>query len=133
MSSSSSPLSRLIRELRRRRVFRTAGIYIFGTWLLLQLADVVFPGLGIPEEAIRYVLMAALAGFPVALVFGWYFDIDSGGIIRTAPAEPEDLERKQPLGRSDFLILGALAHKSQKPSSSASKRAFWRPRQDSNL
>lgn len=74
----------------------------------MQVADVVFPALDIPERAIRYVLIAAVLGFPAALVFGWFFDIGANGIRRTAPAGPgEDAFR--PLQRSDYLILAALA------------------------
>jgi len=34
----------LVRELRRRRVFRIAGFYIVEAWLVMQAADVFFPG-----------------------------------------------------------------------------------------
>ncbi|MGD8921534.1 MAG: hypothetical protein PVH90_11945, partial [Gammaproteobacteria bacterium] len=62
-----------VRELRRRRVFRTAGIYIVGAWLLLQVADVLFPGWGLPDAAVNALFFAAVIGFPVALVFGWFY------------------------------------------------------------
>ena len=74
----------------------------------MQVADVVFPALDIPERAIRYVLIAAVLGFPAALVFGWFFDISADGIRRTAPAGPDDDEFRS-LQRSDYLILAALA------------------------
>ena len=56
------PVKRLFIEMRRRRVFRTAALYIVGTWLVLQVADVVFPALDIPERAVRYVLLGAVLG-----------------------------------------------------------------------
>ncbi|MFK7956928.1 MAG: hypothetical protein AB8B96_12620 [Lysobacterales bacterium] len=106
--SSASPITYLFRELQRRRVLRTAGIYIVGAWLALQIADVVFPALDIPDQAIRFLLYAAVLGFPVALIFGWLFDIEAGGIRRTAPAGSDELATPQPLRRSDFVILLAL-------------------------
>lgn len=78
-------IARLYREASRRRVFRVAGLYIIGAWLVLQVADVVFPGLGIPDGAIGVLLVAFLLGFPLALVFGWLYDIGPGGIRRTRP------------------------------------------------
>ena len=51
-----SGLSTFIRELRRRRVFRTAVLYVIAAWVLLQVGDLAFTGLGIPEDAIRRVL-----------------------------------------------------------------------------
>jgi len=102
-------IKQLFSELRRRRVFRTAAIYIVSTWLVMQIADVVFPALDIPERAIRYVLLGAMLGFPAAVIFGWFYDITTSGIRRTGPAGPEELDSAQPLRRSDYLILTALA------------------------
>lgn len=108
MSGAESPAKRLIGELRRRRVFRTAALYVVGTWLVLQVADVVFPALNIPEQSIRYILIAALLGFPAALVFGWFFDIGVHGIQRTPPASSESADLAIPLRTSDYIILVAL-------------------------
>ena len=93
-------------ELRRRRVFRVAGLYIVGAWLALQVADLFFPAWDIPDVALQYLLVAAVIGFPIALVFGWLYDVTPEGITRTAPADgSEDLSLK----RVDFLVLSALA------------------------
>jgi TolB-like protein/Tfp pilus assembly protein PilF len=99
----------LLKELRRRRVFRVAGLYVVGVWSLMQAADLLFPGWGIPDAAIRYLLWAGLAGFPVALAFGWVFDITWDGIRRTQPLRSEEeLLRSLPLRRADYLILSAF-------------------------
>lgn len=95
-------------ELRRRRVFRVAGMYIIGAWLVIQVADILFPAWGLPETALRFLFIGAAAGFPIALVFGWLFDITPQGIVRTEPAqhaEAADLSLK----RTDYLILVTLA------------------------
>ncbi|MGD8734714.1 MAG: adenylyl cyclase, partial [Gammaproteobacteria bacterium] len=96
-------------ELRRRRVFRTAGIYIVGAWLLLQVADVLFPGWGLPDAAVNALFFAAVVGFPLALVFGWFFDITTHGIVRTPSIEEEGAEAPLALQSRDYLILAALA------------------------
>ena len=67
-------------------MFRVAALYIVGAWVVMQAADVLFPALGIPDAAIRALLVAAVIGFPVALVFGWLFDIGPDGIQRCRPA-----------------------------------------------
>ena len=79
---------RLYREARRRKVFRTGALYVLGAWLMLQVADVLFPGFGIPDAAIQALLWAAVLGFPVALVFGWLYEIGPQGIRRTARPVP---------------------------------------------
>jgi TolB-like protein len=94
-------------ELRRRRVFRLAGLYVVGAWVVIQVADISFPAWGVPETAIRYLFVAAVAGFPVALVFSWFYDITSQGIVRTESAERAgcvDLHLK----RVDYAVLAAL-------------------------
>lgn len=100
---------RLFREARRRKVFRTGALYVVGAWLALQVANVVFPGFDIPEAAIRGLIWAAVAGFPIALAFGWLFEIGPGGIHRTAPAEAGEAAGPQPLTRRDYLMLTAFA------------------------
>ncbi len=78
-------------------------------WLLLQVADVLFPGFGIPEGAIRALVWAAVLGFPVALVFGWLFDVGPDGIRRTLTEDAEVPAADLGLQRSDYLILAAFA------------------------
>jgi len=102
-------IARLIREARRRRVFRVAALYIVGAWLVLQIADVLLPGFGVPETAMPLLLYSFVTGFPVALVFGWLFDIDRGGIHRTLPATAAEQRQPLRLQRNDYLILAALA------------------------
>src|SRR5688572_17594857 len=100
---------RLFREAHRRKVFRTGALYVVGAWLGLQVADVTFPGFGIPEAAIQALVWAAVLGLPVALAFGWLFEIGLGGIHRTALAEAGEAAEPQPLARRDYLILAAFA------------------------
>ena len=97
----------ILAEMRRRRVFRTAGLYIVGAWVVLQVVSLAFQSFGIADEAMRYVWVAAIAGFPLALVFGWRYDITAHGIVRTPPAgdsPPGELGLRKP----DYLILTAL-------------------------
>ena len=108
MTIPTSAGGHLIKELRRRRVFRTAALYVVGAWLVLQAADVLVDPLNISDAAIKYLLVAAIVGFPVALVFGWLFDIGVDGIRRTKPAEADELAAALPLRGSDYLILSVF-------------------------
>ncbi len=98
-----------VTELRRRRVFRTAALYVVGAWLVMQAADVFFPGWGLPDAAINVLLVAAILGFPLALVFGWFFDVTIHGIVRTPSADQDAGKAPAGLRRSDYAILAALA------------------------
>jgi hypothetical protein len=49
MSESPSPLTALVDELKRRRAFNVAAVYLVGMWLLIQVADITFTRLGMPD------------------------------------------------------------------------------------
>ncbi len=109
MASNTNSMISLLTDLRRRHVFRVAALYVVAAWLLLQFADVIFPGLGIPETAIRYVLIGAIVGFPIALIIGWMYEVTPQGIVRTAPLSETDQAPDLSLRGTDYIFLSALA------------------------
>lgn len=101
-------LARFVMELRRRRAFRMTAWYIIASWVLVQVASEALPALDLDERIIRYVWLAVLGGFPIAVIFSWRYDITTEGIRRTAvdvEAAPDQLR----LGRTDYLLLMILA------------------------
>lgn len=94
-------------ELRRRRVFRVAGLYIVTAWVGVQVASLVFPAIDIDESALRFVWVGFILGFPLAMVFAWLYDVTPTGISRTPPsAGPTDTDLR--LRRADYVILVVL-------------------------
>jgi TolB-like protein len=75
-------------ELRRRNVYKVAVAYAVVAWLLIQIATQVFPFFEIPNWAVRLVVLAMIAGFPIALVLAWAFELTPEGIKRTDEIEP---------------------------------------------
>ena len=84
-----------------------AGFYVVGAWLVIQVADVFFPAWGLPETALRFLIVAAILCFPIALVFSWTFDIGPSGIVKTEPADPGETFDNS-LKRADYIVLAAL-------------------------
>lgn len=78
-------LRQFISEMRNRGVYRVAAIYSAGAWALLQVADVIFPIIGLPDWSVTAVLVAAAVGFPVAIVLSWLFDLTPGGVVEAGP------------------------------------------------
>ena len=76
-------------ELKRRKVYRVAVAYAVVAWLLIQIATQTFPFLGVPNGAIRLVIVLIALGYPVALILAWAFDITPQGIKRTDEIAPE--------------------------------------------
>jgi serine/threonine-protein kinase len=75
-------------ELKRRNVYKVAVAYAVASWLLIQIATQVFPFFEIPNWAVRLVVLVLIAGFPVALIFSWAFEITPEGIKRESEIDP---------------------------------------------
>jgi TolB-like protein/Tfp pilus assembly protein PilF len=95
-------------ELKRRNVYKVAVAYAVVSWLLIQIATQVFPFFGIPNWAVRLVVLLITLGFPVALILSWAFEITPEGIKRSQEVEPnESITHKT--GRKLVGITLALA------------------------
>jgi TolB-like protein/Tfp pilus assembly protein PilF len=75
-------------ELIQRRVVRVAIFYGAIAWVLVQVADVVLEAFE-ADAALKYVIALAVAGFPLALVLSWMFDITPQGVVRTPARDSE--------------------------------------------
>ncbi len=73
-------------EAKRRRVFRTTGVYLVGVWAISQGAVELAPLFGAPDWLLRALLIAAVAFAPGVVVLAWMFDIGRTGIVR----DPKD-------------------------------------------
>ncbi|MFV2007929.1 MAG: tetratricopeptide repeat protein, partial [Longimicrobiales bacterium] len=67
-------VARLIDELKRRKVARRGLLYLVVAWILMQVVDIVFPALSIPDWALSMVVVLLILGFPVAIVLAWMFE-----------------------------------------------------------
>jgi TolB-like protein len=99
---------RLISELKRRNVFRMAVLYVVAAWLVMQVAEVVI-GLANLPEWIGPTLLAVLAiGFPIALMFSWFFEITPEGLALEKDV-PEGASITHATGRRmDFVVIAML-------------------------
>jgi tRNA A-37 threonylcarbamoyl transferase component Bud32/membrane-associated phospholipid phosphatase len=73
-------------ELKRRRVYQAAILYVAIGFGLVEVADLTFPVLGLPSWLYSLVVIGALIGFPVALVMAWMYDLTTSGLRRTSPS-----------------------------------------------
>jgi serine/threonine-protein kinase len=74
-------------ELKRRNVYKVAVVYAVLAWLLIQIASQVFPFFEIPNWAVRFVVLAIIIGFPIALILAWAFELTPEGVKRTEVAD----------------------------------------------
>lgn len=76
-------LKRFVAELRRRRVFRVAVMYALVAWVLMQIGEIVFPALQLPDWSLTLLVVLLAFVFPVVLVLAWAFDLTPSGVVRT--------------------------------------------------
>jgi hypothetical protein len=81
---------KLIKELRRREVLRTAGLYVGVAWIVVEVSSVLFDAFEAPEWALQAIIILAIIGLPVTIVLAWVFDITessrSGGAAWILPS-----------------------------------------------
>ncbi len=70
----------VIAELKRRNVVRVAALYGLAAWLILQVADVLVPALGLPDWVMRFVALLLILGFPLVLIFSWVYELTPEGL-----------------------------------------------------
>jgi TolB-like protein/tetratricopeptide (TPR) repeat protein len=100
---------RFFADLKRRRVFRVMAVYGAVAFVILQVADIALPGLGLPEWTITLILALTLLGFPFAIVLAWAFDMTPEGVQRTADATPAELSQIISAPASQRWPAGVLA------------------------
>lgn len=106
MSNPHSRFGRFWQDLRQRKVFRAAAAYSVSAWLVVAVADVVFPLLSAPEWALRTLVLVAIAGLPLAVLFAWLFDLTPDGVVRTTEENITPLSAVD--RRVDYVIIGIL-------------------------
>ncbi|MCU0988348.1 MAG: tetratricopeptide repeat protein [Xanthomonadales bacterium] len=99
----------LFSELKRRNVFRVAAAYAAVAWLLIQVAETVFPLFGFDDSPARVMVIVLAIAFIPAMIFTWAFQLTPEGLKRD-----RDIDRTQPAppgsGRQlDRMIMLALA------------------------
>src|SRR5438477_1733618 len=70
-------------ELKRRNVYKVAVAYAVVAWLLIQAASILFPTFEAPGWVMKVFVAVVAAGFPIALILAWAFELTPGGLKRT--------------------------------------------------
>jgi TolB-like protein/Tfp pilus assembly protein PilF len=102
--------TKFVTELKRRNVYRAAVAYGVVAWFLTQLTTQVLPLFEIPNSAMRFVVIALVVGFPIAMLLAWLYEFTPEGIVRTEDLDPVQARSVQrATGRIlDFIIIGVL-------------------------
>jgi TolB-like protein len=102
-------MSGLFAELKRRNVIRVGIFYAVGSWLVLQVADVLFGLIGVPDWSLLLVGGILLLGFPFALVLAWAFELTPEGIKREKDVDRSRSVTADTGKKLDVVIIVMLA------------------------
>ena len=86
---------KLLTELKRRNVFRMAGLYLVAAWLIAQVGSLVLTAFDAPDWVLRVILVALAIGFIPALVFAWVFELTPDGFKRGDDVPADESIRPQ--------------------------------------
>ena len=70
----------VIKELKRRNVFRVSVAYVVTSWAIITIVDVMFPALKLPDWTVTFVAALLIVGFPLLVVFAWAFELTPVGL-----------------------------------------------------
>ena len=74
-------------ELNRRNVVRVGAAYAVGSWLIVQIAETIFPLFGFGSTPARITVIVLTIGFLPTLVFAWAFELTPEGVKREKDVE----------------------------------------------
>jgi serine/threonine-protein kinase len=84
----ASRVRQTLSELRRRKVYRAAAVYVAVGLAVLGAAELILDPLGL-ENARPYIVVLVLLGFPIALVLAWTYEVRP-----EAPSAPREADTR---------------------------------------
>ena len=98
----------LVSELKRRNVLRMAVLYVLAAWLLMQIAEVVMTLAALPIWVGQATLVLLMVGFPIALVFSWFYEITPEGLALEKDVPHHESITHVTGRRIDFIVIALL-------------------------
>jgi TolB-like protein len=97
-------------------VVRVAAAYLVSSWLLIEMADIMFPAFGFPPNAMKWMIGALGLGLIPMLLFSWVYELTPEGLVRDGGPDRENPENRKTGRRLDqvtimmiLLALGVVA------------------------
>ena len=96
-------------ELKRRNVYKVAIAYLVSSWLILQVASILLPTFEAPLWVMQVITYILLAGFPLALLFAWIYEMTPDGLKKTGSVDAEESITSQTGQTLNRVIIGVLS------------------------
>ena len=101
-------LKNIYKELKRRNIFKVALAYIIVAWLLVEVICDFAIAVGMPAWTPIFFIFILFAGFPMALLLSWAYEITPEGMKRSDSIdEPKSITKKTG-SKIENIIIAAL-------------------------
>jgi len=85
-----------ISELKRRNVFRSAITYLVISWTITHVSYIVFSEVfNVPHYFVKTLIFILIIGFPLTLIFAWFYNFTPQGIKKNKNVGMEELKVEQ--------------------------------------
>lgn len=101
-------MSSFFGEMKRRNVFRVAGVYAVVGWVLAQIATTLEETMGLPAWFDGLIVATLLIGFPIAIVIAWAFELTPQGVVRTEDVPEGESITAETGHKLDYAIVAGL-------------------------
>jgi len=120
-------------ELKRRKVYNVVVTYAIVAWIISEIITQLTSTFEAPLWVAKMVTVILIAGFPIAIILAWAFEMSPEGMVRTDSASvknnPYPSNKKKPLSSNVFIgvliviIIGQFAyHKYQSNADGLAER-----------
>ncbi|NNK72910.1 MAG: hypothetical protein HKO94_06940 [Flavobacteriaceae bacterium] len=99
-------MSKIWQELKRRNVIKAAISYVVFSWVLIQVAAILYPSFGWGQEAISNTLIVLIVVFPIWIVFAFVFEWTPKGFKKTEYGEEESIDKSKNRKFNAIIIAG---------------------------
>ena len=99
----------LFHELKRRNVLRVGAAYVVAAWLLIQVAETIFPLFGFDDTPARIVVIVLAIGLVPSVIFAWVFELTPDGLIRDEDIDRGQYDASHSSQKLNRIILAVLA------------------------
>ena len=96
-------------ELKRRNVLRVGAAYVVAAWLLIQVAETIFPLFGFDDTPARIIVIVLAIGFIPALIFAWAFEMTPEGLKKESEVDRTSSIAPRTGKKLDRMIMVVLA------------------------
>ena len=105
----------LIHEVHRRSLWQVMGIYLAGSWGVLQVVDILTQSAGLPDWTPTFAIVLLLIGLPICLATAFVQEGISGPRRSTPPSDGEHTDPAAPPAPNLAAGTGSLDRPSTRP------------------